>query len=715
MNRFISILAITAAVVSAQSSKEAVNPATQAKIAKQSPPPPAPQRPFHFPKYETKKLANGLTVFVIEDRREPLVSYRLEITTAGASANERDKAGLASITAELLRQGTKTRSAQQIATAVDSSGGSLGASASSDVATVQCTMMKSHGDLGLELMSDIVLNPTFPQAEIDRLMRQTLSSLQVEYSDPQSLAELLARRTAFGSHPYGMPVEGTPDTVRKLKRDDIEGFYKTHYAPAYAYLAVSGDVTPAKAFADAEKYFGSWKATAAAPAAMKAEPAGKRSIIIVDKPDAVQTQYEIVEVSIPRNDPDYIPLQIANQIFGGSFNSRLNMKLRANEGLTYGASSALESMRQTGLFAARSFSRTEKTATAVKMMSDLLADYREHPVTEAELNDAKAYLAGSFVLGIETPAQVAQRVLIAAVNGLPANYWDTYREKILSATAEQVTEAVHRHLTPDKMAIVAVGNASQFSKDLGVLGTVEVIPLADFDVTAANLRRASEPAPTASAETKAEGMKLAEQAAEAVGGKAALESIKSIESKGPTTLTIGAQSLKADVDEVVLFPDKYRASMALPMMNIIQAYDGKVAWMQQGAQTREAPPQMVKEVERDIEMVGAVGVLRSTLDGKAQMVATGPDKAVWTMGDNKVTVTFDPASKRISKLSYRGMSMQGPADIDVECGDYRQVDNVYLPFHETVFANGQKFADREYTERKINVDVNPDLFSKPEK
>ena len=704
MRKFISIFALSGALCFAQSA-----------TTKQTPPPPAKERPFHFPKYETRKLPNGLTVFVIEDRREPLVSYDLEITTAAASANDAAHAGLASMTAQLLRQGTKTRTAQQIATTVDSSGGSLGASAGSDMANVQCTMMKSHADLGLELLSDIVLNPSFPQGEVDRLMRQTLSSLQVEYSDPQSLAELLARRTAFGKHPYGMPVQGTPDTVKKLKRDDIVAFYEAHYAPTYAYLAISGDVTPAEAFAKAEKYFGAWKGTAAAPVMMPAQPLASRRIILVDKPDAVQTQYSIVQVAIARNDPDYIPLQIANQIFGGSFNSRLNMKLRANEGLTYGASSALESMRQTGLFAARSFSRTEKTATAVKMMSDLLADYREHPVTASELNDAKAYLAGSFVLGIETPAQVAQRVLITAVNGLPANYWDTYRDKILATTPEQVTEAVRRHLTPDKMAIVAVGNASKFSKDLGALGTVEIIPLADFDVTAANLQRPEEAGPVASAETKAEGMKLAEQAADAVGGKAALEAVKSIESKGPMTLTFGAQNIKGDVEEVVLFPDKYRAAMTLPMGAMVQAFDGKVAWMQQGPQTREAPPAMIKEVERDIELVGTVGLLRTTLDGKAQMVATGPNQAVWTLGDHKVNVTFDPATKRISKLSFRGMSIQGPADLDVECSDYRQVGDVYLPFQETMLTNGQKFVERTYTDRKINVDVNPDIFAKPAK
>lgn len=683
-----------------------------AQTVKQSPPPPGPARPFHFPKYETKKLANGLTVYIIEDHREPLVSYVLELASAGASANEPWKAGLASTTAQLLRQGTKTRTAQQLAKEIDLSGGSLDSGAGYDTATAQCTMMKSKAGLGIELLSDIVLNPTFPQDEIDRLMRQTLSGLQVEYEDPQSLSGLLTRRIAFGNHPYGIPVEGTPDTVGKLKREDIVGFYDAHYGPAFAYLAISGDVTPEEAIAQAEKYFGPWNNPASSPGIMQPQKSTGRRIVALDKPDAVQTQYSIAQVAIARNDPDYIPLQIANQIFGGSFNSRLNMKLRANEGLTYGASSALESQKQTGLFAARSFSRTDKTVTAIKMMSDLLADYREHPVTEAELNDAKAYLAGSFALSVETPNAVAQRVLTAAIMGLPANYWDGYRDRILAVTAEEVSEAVKRTLIPDKMDIVAVGNVAQIAKDLGTMGKVEVIPLAEFDLTAHNLRRP--PAAPVTAESKAKGIKLAEQAAEAIGGKAALESVKDITSKGPTKIAVsGTQTMYAEVEEEVVYPDKYKASVTLPMGNMTQVRDGKETWIQQGKKVADAPPAMAKESARSIELAGGIGLLRSALDGKATIVATGDESAVWSRDDDKITILFDPTSKRIAKLSYHSEGMRGPADIDIEYSDYRQVSGIYLPFKETMFQNGQKMADREFTDRKINSGVDPSIFAKP--
>jgi predicted Zn-dependent peptidase len=683
-----------------------------AQPPKQSPPPPGPARPFHFPKYETKKLANGLTVFVIEDHREPLVSYVLELSSAGSSANEPWKAGLAATTAQLLRQGTKTRTAQQIAKEIDLSGGSLNSSAGYDSASAECTMMKSQAGLGIELLADIILNPTFPQAEFDRMMRQTLSGLQVEYGDPASLSGLLTRRIAFGNHIYGIPVEGTPETVAKLKRDDIVKFYDAHYGPEFAYLAISGDVTPEEAMSKAEKYFGTWNHPASSAGIMMLQKSTGRRIVTIDKPDAVQTQYSIAQVSIARNDPDFIPLQVANQIFGGSFNSRLGLKLRAEEGLTYGANSALESQKQAGLFAARSFSRTEKTVTAIKMMSDLLADYREHPVTESELSDAKAYLAGSFGLSIETPAAVAQRVLFAAIIGLPPNYWDTYRDRILATTADEVSAAVQRHITPDNMDIVAVGNVTQISKDLAALGKVEVIPLAEFDLTARTLRK--EAAPPATAEAKAKGMKLAEQAVDAIGGKAAIDGVKDMESKGPTTIAMGKQSMKADIEEALLFPDKYRASVALSMGSMVQGHDGKDNWMQQGQRVSDGPPAMARDAIRSIDLAGAVGLLRSALDGKATIVATGDNSAIWTKGDDKIAIVFDPASKRIAKLSYHSEGGPGgPADIDVEYADYRQVDGVYLPFKETMYRDGQKMADREYTERKINTGVKPEIFARP--
>jgi zinc protease len=188
-------------------------------------------------------LPNGLTVYVIEDHRQPLMSYEL-VLNAGSIMHDQKRAGLAFMTAQLLRQGTKTRKAQDIARLVDNAGGSLSASADDDVARVTASFMKSYADLGIELLADVVQNPAFAQEELDRQRRQMLSGLQIQYTDAAYLASLAAARTMFGEHPYGYPTEGTPDTLRALTRDDLAAFHRQFYSPKGAFLAVSGDVTP---------------------------------------------------------------------------------------------------------------------------------------------------------------------------------------------------------------------------------------------------------------------------------------------------------------------------------------------------------------------------------------------------------------------------------------------------------------------------------------
>jgi zinc protease len=697
-----------------EATKELPPPTGPAKAQppKQTPPPPGPVRPFQFPKYETRKLSNGLTVFVIEDHRAPIVSYRMQIVGAGGTATDAKKAGLASITGQLLRQGTKTRNAQQIAQAIDRVGGSLSTDAGADTASIATTVSKSNFAVALDLMSDVLLNPTFPQEEIDRLMRQTLSGLQLQYNEPEAVAGLVAPRITYGNHPYALPVEGTPNTLRTLKREDIAGFYESRYGPAVAYLAIAGDVTPADAFASAEKYFGSWKRSVERLNVGAPAPAEGRKVVVIDKPDAVQTQFGMMETAIPRNHPDYIPLMIGNQIFGGGFNSRLFTKLRSQEGLTYGAGSNLEPHLHGGSFKLTSFSRTEVTAKAIGMMAELAQELVEKPITEQELSDAKAYLAGSFVIAIETADQVASRVLTSAVNSLPADYWQTYRDRIQAATNEQVMAALRRHVKPSALNIVAVGNASAFAKELGSYGTVQVIPLADLDLTATNLVRAKEAVPSG-AEAKQRALELIKQAVEAHGGRKAIEGVHGLRSKATMTLSMGGQSMKGETEEVAIFPDKYRMQMTLPMGQMVQGYDGKVAWMSQGPQTREMPEQVAKEIRNGIMRSGSLGLLRSALDGSAEVAATDANTVIWKQGETTVRMTFDPQTKRVAKLAYRGIGMAGPADVEVEYGDYRKVGDVWWPHHANITQNGQKFGEIVLNEIVLNPEVKPDLFSKP--
>lgn len=455
---------------------------------KMTPPAPTTPRPFAFPKYASKKLRNGLTVFVVEDRRLPLVSYSLHIQ-AGKLDVPPMKSGLAAAVAALLREGTTSRSAQEIARLVDNAGASLNASAGDDFTSITGAFMKTHAAAGLELLADIVRNPVFEQEEIGRFMEQQLSTLAVQYNDPEYVLPLASARAMFGTHPYAYPADGTPQSLEALSRDDLVNFHRRHFVPARAWLAIAGDVSADEAFAAAEKAFGAWKGAPRKSAAPAAPPARKAQVVLIGKPDAVQSRILVGHLGVPRQHPDYLTLQVANQIFGGSFNSRVNLKLRASEGLTYGAGSSFRAQRLAGSFTVSTFTRTDKTAEAVRLIVDLIREWKENPATAEELAEAKAYMIGSYSVELETAGAVAGRLLTQAVFNLPEDYFPNYRERVQAIGIEDVARAVRQHIDPSRLTIAVAGNTAEFTKEMEKYGPVRVIPMDALDLLAPSLMR----------------------------------------------------------------------------------------------------------------------------------------------------------------------------------------------------------------------------------
>jgi predicted Zn-dependent peptidase len=689
--------------------------------AKQQPPPVAPERPFKFPPHTASKLDNGLTVFVVEDHRQPVVSATLLLPSAGATADiDAKRAGLAAMTASLLRQGTATRSAQQIAEAIDSIGGSLSAGATADSTQASVTVMTSSLDTGFALLADIVQKPAFAAEEIERWRRQTASNLQVAYSDPEYLRDVVTDRLSYGNHPYGLPTDGTPQTIAGLTRDGVVAFHKEHYSPAGAYLAIAGDITPAAATEVVKKHFGGWSAPAPKPAALPAVGQLQRRVVVVDQPEAVQTQFGMVGIGVPRSSPDWLALTVGNQIFGGSFNSRLNLRLRAKEGLTYGANSSIVSNRHAGLWGATSFTRTEETANAMKVMMEVVNDFRKNPATPAELSEATSYLSGVFAIQTETAAAVAGRVLTAALHGLPADYWQTYRDRVRKVTAADVSGAVQRHVRPDQITIVAVGNASAFAKGLEALGSVTVIPAAKLDLTQPELTIRQEAA--AGPDAAARGMALVKAAAEAHGGATKLAEVKDSTSSGTLTLTTPGGEMEGKVLSVILQPDKSRGTISLPFGELVQIFDGTGGSMNvPGQGAMDIPPPMLPELRRAVLLNAGVGVLREALNGGAQVAAlesktvegVNLDRVSWKKGDLDMVLGFDPKTHYLVNVTYRGMTQQGPADSETRLSDFKPTANgIVAPMHVTTFQNGQQVVDVVISEWRFNTGVTADVFKK---
>ncbi len=470
-------------------------------------PPAAAPRPFAFPASVSRTLPNGLRVFVVSARSragnlpvDPAVSVELLIRNAGSARDPLSKPGLAEFTGALLRQGTEKRTAQEIAAAIDFVGGSLTAGAGRDSATLGVTVVKKDFELGMELLSDITLHAKFAPEEIARRQQQRMSNFRRSYEDADYLASAVFRRMVFGLSPYGTPADGTPGSVSTITREDLVAFRDQYYAPNECIMAFAGDITEEEAYAAAEKYFGSWAKKSATPPAVALPPreSGLR-ILVVDMPDAVQTQIRVGRLGIPRNHPDFLPLNVTNYVFGGGFSSRLNKELRINRGLTYGASAGFAGGLYAGNFVADTFTRTEATVETTRVILDEIGKMASGAVTVEELNVARDYLSGVFVIASETPGQIAGRVTNAAFYGLADDYNQTYPAKVRAVTPEQVRQMSARYFDAGNLDLVLAGNATGFREALRAAfptAKYEEIAADRVDLLAPDMRRAEQaPAP----------------------------------------------------------------------------------------------------------------------------------------------------------------------------------------------------------------------------
>lgn len=454
---------------------------------KQTPPPPKPAQEIHFPAFEEKTLGNGLRVVVIEQHENPSLSLQL-LVSAGKVYGPPAKAGLADATAALLREGTQTRSSQQIAETIDAVGGTLDTAASLESGFVSVNVTSDQLDLGLDLLSDVVLRPSFPAEELERWRNQALSGLQIQQSDPSYVSTAAFQRLVLGDHPYGWPSSGTVESVRGLTRDDLVAFHRRQYVPNEAILAVVGDVKAADAFAKVERAFGAWaRGEASSIPPVKVGP--QRRIVVIDKPDAVQTEIRVGQPGLAYRDPDHFVADVYDSVVGTSPSSRLYDEVRRKRGLSYGAGSEFRMPTQPGWFLATTFTKTESTVEAVGVVLDTLLAMDDQPVPAEELAQRKTYITGAFPLEIETPGGIAAKVLEALKFGYGKEYLESYREHIDAVTAGQVQEFARKRIQPDSMLIVLVGNAKAFAADLEKrFGKFETIPLTGVDLLQPDLR-----------------------------------------------------------------------------------------------------------------------------------------------------------------------------------------------------------------------------------
>ena len=423
-------------------------------------------------------LPNGLTVVLQSSPRLPVVNFRL-VARAGSVYDPAGQEGLARLTAELLTQGAGTRSAQQVAEAIEFVGGSLTAQSRSEQFTVSCDVLRKDLDTGLGLFHDVLVSPAFAEEEFARKREETLGEIASNRSEPSVIAEQAFASYLWGDSPLAHPGIGVESSVKSLKRSDVAAFHRRFVSPDRSLLVVVGDIEPAAMLAQLRKRFADWKASGeplrdpyTSPAPLK-----ERSIRIIDKPEATQAQIRIGCIAVPRNHPDYDAIQVANTILGEGFTSRLVNTVRTEMGLTYSIGSGFPQYRSAGAFRINTFTRNEKLRACVDATLAEVAKLVNEGPTQAEVDKARNYLVGQFPLELQASSDLSAQMASVEFYGLGPGWIAGYSDRVRAVTMDDVKRVLKTHFCTDKVRILVVTQASLAKPALEGLGAIEVRPI----------------------------------------------------------------------------------------------------------------------------------------------------------------------------------------------------------------------------------------------
>jgi zinc protease len=443
------------------------------------PPQPGPVRPFDFPAISRGRLdGEDSPQFLFARHGDlPLITAEL-VVEGGASVESVERSGIAQLTAEALETGTRDRDVDALAWELESLGVELATGVSWDAASVGVTVHADRLDPALALLAEIVRRPAFPADQVERLRDERLADLLQRRKEPRALAADAVNRFVYREGvPYGRPLIGLESTVSELGPTELAAFHRDHYRGGAAALIITGAIEADRARALAMEHFGDWAGEPGHDAEFDVAPGVEETtVFIVHRPGSVQSEIRLGHVGVDRHHPDHFPILVMNTILGGAFTSRLNMNLRERHGFTYGARSGFALRRKPGPFTVEVAVATEVTTRAIEEALKEINGLRDDGPTDRELDSARDYLRGVLPLRLQTTAALAARVAELVVFDLPADYFQSYRERIAAVSRDDVQRAARAHIRPDRMAIVVVGDAARIEEPVRALqlGPVEV-------------------------------------------------------------------------------------------------------------------------------------------------------------------------------------------------------------------------------------------------
>lgn len=405
-------------------------------------------------------LPNGLVLLVSEKRGVPIVTVSM-LVQGGSILDPPDKPGVANLVAQLMTQGTKTQTAPQISEAIEFVGGSLNVEAGQELTTISLSVLRKDLDLGLDLLADILLNPIFAPAEVERKKQEVIAGIKRDQEDPGTVSWQAFMSLLYGTNPYGRPVEGTEASVPTITRDDLVQFHEAHFRPNRAILAVVGDVS----LADLRMRLGGrvvgWT-PGGAPFTPPPKPAPlTQRVVRTIQREVTQANINLGHLGITRDNPDYYAAQVMNYLLGGGFNSYLISMIREENGWAYDVGSAFSPAKYSGEFIVSMQTKNEVAEQAIEAALAQIRRIREQPVSEQELQDAKAYLTGSFPLRLDTSKKIVGVLASIEYYGLGLDYVDRYPGLINAVTAADVQRVAQKYLDPERYALAVVADLTK--------------------------------------------------------------------------------------------------------------------------------------------------------------------------------------------------------------------------------------------------------------
>jgi len=681
--------------------------------------------PVELPKIDEIKLANGLAVHVIKNDRLPVVSFQMAIR-AGRMHEPRSRLGVAEATANMLVKGTKKRDALSIAKQIDFVGGTIAADATFEATLLSCSVLARNTGVCLDLVPDMLMNPTFPDAELTKVREGLLAEVRQRLDDAGAQASAHVQNLLWGNdHVRGWI--SSEASVGSLKREDLVAWHKAWFVPANAILVVTGDVDVKKLKGDLERTFGKWAKGPVPPTpTFKEQGLSGSRIRLVDKPGQTQTHIRVAQFGIKHDDPRFFDSLVWNYTLGGgAFSSRLMKVVRVEGGKTYGASSSFDRNLDKGSFVASTFTRNTEAVSTTKLLLGEIAKMAKDGPTEAEVAAAVSNIAGSYGLRFQAASDVGAALIGAELHGFGKEYLTNFPLAVGKVDVASAKRAAAEILDPRAYVIVMVGDA----KDLEPLLKKEGWRYEKVAFTAPITPEVPQVATPVSANALAATQKAVDEAIAAKGGKAKLASIKAIRIVATGSTTIGPQTLPVETERTFVLPDKIRIDATLhPPNKVVKVQIGVVG---KGGWQVGPDPQTGNSVIADIEGqdVQAIDFERYREPELLLLKAADPAAKLTPFPDEQIDgkphtvfsikspfgidlkVFIDKKTKLVSRVSY---SDGGNSETD-EFSDYKDVSGVKIAFKRKSVGTGQGARSTDLVVKSAEIDptIDAKIFAKP--